>query len=212
MKTGIIVAMQRELESCRRAGFGAVTLSGIGKVNAARAATELILSGKVDCIINSGCAGSLCAGVRVGDLVVAERCAWHDVWCGEPNEPGTVEGCPRYFEADPLLLEAASRLCLDAEPFPGSTHCGLVCSGDQFFISMEEDMRIRSLYPEVLACDMESAAVAQVCRHYGVPFLSFRIISDEHLSAEGQKESYEGFWSDISDTSFDFLKRLVDSL
>ena len=77
---------------------------------------------------------------------------------------------------------------------------------------MEEDMRIRGLYPEVLACDMESAAVAQVCRHYGVPFLSFRIISDVHLNAEGQKESYAAFWNGISDCSFGFLKRLVESL
>ena len=100
--------MQSELESCKRAGFGTVTLSGIGKVNAARAATELILSGKVECIINSGCAGGLSPEVGLGDLVIAERCAWHDVWCGEPNEPGTVQGCPRYFEADRQLLE----LCL----------------------------------------------------------------------------------------------------
>ena len=212
MRTGIIVAMQSELESCKRAGFGTVTLSGIGKVNAARAATELILSGKVDYIINSGCAGGLSPEVGLGDLVIAERCAWHDVWCGEPNEPGTVQGCPRYFEADRQLLETAQRLCLDPESFRGSTHCGLVCSGDQFFISMEEDMRIRGLYPEVLACDMESAAVAQVCRHYGVPFLSFRIISDVHLNAEGQKESYAAFWNGISDCSFGFLKRLVESL
>lgn len=208
MKTGIIVAMCGELEALRKSGLENVRLSGIGKAAAARAATEMILTERPDCIINSGCAGSMCAGVEVGDFVVADACAYHDVWCGEPNEPGCVQGEPRFFKADSRLLAKA----LQIKPENSSVHCGLICSGDQFFVSLEEDERIRGLYPEVLACDMESAAMAQVCRHYSIPFLSVRIISDMHTSKEGQRLSYESFWKEISMRSFEFVRRLADSL
>ena len=207
MKVGVIVAMESELRSLRDSGVEAY-LSGIGKVNAARCATELILRHKPDCIINSGCAGSMREEISVGDMVIASRCAWHDVWCGSPNPFGVVEGCPRYFEADRFLLDKAESLQLSQ----AKLFTGLVCSGDQFFVSLEEDERIRSLYPEVLACDMESAAIAQVCSHYGVPFLSFRIISDIHTAAETQKLSYETFWNTIKTNSFSALRQLLDVL
>ncbi|MDD5819032.1 MAG: 5'-methylthioadenosine/S-adenosylhomocysteine nucleosidase [Bacteroidales bacterium] len=207
MKAGVIVAMESELLSLRSSGIEAA-LSGIGKVNAARCATEMILKLRPDCIINSGCAGSMRPEIGVGDMVVASRCAYHDVWCGSPNPFGVVEGCPRYFESDRLLLDKASSVQLSE----GKLFTGLVCSGDQFFVSLEEDERIRSLYPEVLACDMESAAIAQVCSHYGVPFLSFRIISDIHTAAETQKLSYETFWNTIKTNSFSALRQLLDVL
>ena len=208
MKAGVLVAMQSEYDALRRSGVACVEKSGIGKVNAAVAATRMILRSRPDCIINSGCAGSLCAGVEVMDVVVGAQCAYHDVWCGEPNEPGTVEGEPQRFDADPHLLAAAVAI----RPEAGSLHSGLICTGDQFFISREEDMRILSLYPDALASDMESAAVAQVCRRYGVPFLSLRVISDIHVSESEQRLSYEGFWNDISDNSFSVLARLLETI
>ena len=207
MKVGVIVAMESELRSLRDSGVEAY-LSGIGKVNAARCATELILRHKPDCIINSGCAGSMREEISVGDMVIASRCAFHDVWCGSPNPFGVVEGCPRFFEADRFLLDKAESLQLSQ----AKLFTGLVCSGDQFFVSLEEDNRIRSLYPEVLACDMESAAIAQVCHHYGVPFLSFRIISDIHTAVSAQKESYKNFWNTIKTNSFSALRQLLDVL
>ena len=57
---------------------------------------------------------------------------------------------------------------------------------------------------------MESAAVAQVCLHYGVPFLSFRIISDTRT---GDREAvYGDFWDRIADESFAFVRQLLERL
>ena len=208
MKAGVIVAMRREYDALRRSGVATVTMSGIGKVNAAATATEMILRDMPDCIINSGCAGSLKKGVEVMDVVIGAQCAYQDVWCGEPNLPGQVEGEPQRFDADPQLLAAARKL----KPAVGRLHGGLICTGDQFFISLDEDRRILSLYPDGLASDMESAAVAQVCRRYGVPFLSFRTISDIHTGEDAQRESYADFWSDIADNSFALLARLLETI
>ena len=200
--------MRREYDALKRSGIAAATMSGIGKVNAAAAATEMILRDRPDCIINSGCAGSLKADVRVMDVVIGAQCAYQDVWCGEPNLPGQVEGEPQRFDADPGLLAAAKAL----RPGTGRLHSGLICTGNQFFISLDEDRRILSLYPDGLASDMESAAIAQVCRRYGVPFLSFRTISDIHRGEEAQRTSYENFWNDMADNSFTLLARLLESI
>ena len=208
MKTGVIVAMRREYDALKRSGIASVTMSGIGKVNAAATAVEMILRDRPDCIINSGCAGSLKAVAEVMDVVIGAQCAYHDAWCGESNLPGQVEGEPQRFDADPQLLAAAQEL----EPATGRLHSGLICTGDQFFISLDEDRRILSLYPDGLASDMESAAIAQVCRHYGVPFLSFRTISDIHTGEDAQRRSYANFWSDIADNSFSLLARLLESI
>lgn len=207
MKTGLIVAMTSEYEALRRAGVTGVIKSGIGKADAARAATEFILKEHPDCIINSGCAGGIGAGLRMFDIVVGSQTAYHDVWCGEGSLPGQVQGQPQRFDADPALLRTALSL-QTARPL----RSGLICTGDQFLTTPEEDARVRGIYPDALACDMESAAIAQVCRHYGVPFLSFRLISDVHDSREQTEAAYQDFWQKVADDSFSFLKLLIDKL
>ena len=207
MKKGLIVAMSKECEALRRAGVDHVIQSGIGKADAARAATEFILQEHPDCIINSGCAGGIGAGLRLFDIVVGSQYAYHDVDCGDGFLPGQLQGQPQRFDADPALLQAA--LSLETER---PVRCGLICTGDQFLTTPEDDARVLGLYPDALACDMESAAIAQVCRHYGVPFLSFRIISDIHNSREAAEADYREFWKQVADDSFTFIRQLLEQL
>ncbi|MBO6238699.1 MAG: 5'-methylthioadenosine/adenosylhomocysteine nucleosidase, partial [Bacteroidales bacterium] len=75
-----------------------------------------------------------------------------------------------------------------------------------------EDARVLDIYPDALACDMESAAIAQVCRHYGVPFLSFRIISDTRAGGHDRQTAYSDFWGHISADSFAFIRQLTEAL
>lgn len=207
MKAGLIVAMTSEYEALRRAGITDVVQSGIGKASAARAATELILQDRPDCIINSGCAGGIAPGLKCFDIIVGSQLAYHDVSCGDGFLPGQVQGLPQRFDADPALVSLAMSL-----PAERPLHCGLICSGDQFLTTPEDDARVLGIYPDALACDMESAAVAQVCRHYGIPFLSFRLISDVHDSHEQAEAGYRDFWKTLADDSFSYLKLLLDRL
>ncbi|MBQ7268683.1 MAG: 5'-methylthioadenosine/S-adenosylhomocysteine nucleosidase [Bacteroidales bacterium] len=207
MNVGLIVAMSSEYDALQRAGIKGVKRSGIGKVSAARLATEMILTERPDCIINSGCAGALSPGMEVFDVVVGAQTAHHDVWCGEGNLPGQVQGLPQRFDADPRLLSAARSLRTSRK-----MHFGLICSGERFFESIEEDAKVLANFPDALAVDMESAAIAQVCLHYGVPFLSFRLISDVHTDATAQKASYENFWKQMGDSSYAILRELLERL
>lgn len=202
-----MVAMASELEALERSGISGAVQSGLGKTNAAMRATEMILGDRPDCIINSGVAGSIDAGAGVRDIVIGEQCAYHDVWCGEPNLRGQIQDLPQRFDADASLV-AAARSVKASRP----VHCGLICTGDRFIQTPSEVSVIKSLYSDGLACDMESAAIAQVCLHFGVPFLSCRIISDVITSTQEHHATYAGFWKDIAEDSFDFLYNLIRQL
>lgn len=208
MKTALMVAMDSEYEAIRKAGIGGVWRSGIGKVSAARTAAEIILGDRPDCIISSGCAGGLKRDLQVFDVIAGAQYAYYDVWCGEGNLPGQVQGLPQKFSADSSLLSAA--LSLDGGG--RRVHAGLICTGDRFIESPEEADSISKIFPEALACDMESAAIAQVCLHYGVPFLSFRLISDVPGSREERLSAYDGFWKRMGESSFGVLRELLEKL
>lgn len=59
-----------------------------------------------------------------------------------------------------------------------SVHQGLIVTGDRFVSTDAESAALRQALPEALAVDMESAAMAQVCRDFGVGFGVVRTISD----------------------------------
>lgn len=179
---------------------------GIGKTNAASGVTDLINHYHPERIISTGVAGGIDSSLGVMDVVVGRQVCYHDVFCGEGCDPGQVQGLPREFDGDPEMLRLATTLDTDVNIVPG-----LICTGDQFVTDATELERIKNSCPEGLAVDMESAAIAQVCHLYGVPFISFRIISDTP-GADKHFEQYLNFWDTMADKSFkvtrDFLKRL----
>ena len=186
-----------------------LTQCGIGKVNAAMGTTELIRRYRPQCVISTGVAGGIDKRLRVADVVVSQRVVYHDVWCGEGCAWGQVQGLPLYFEGCEQLVQLALSLN-DARILTG-----LICTGDRFITDRHELDAIKAAFPDGLAVDMESAAIAQVCQVYGTPFVSFRIISDtpgvdDHLA------QYADFWGEMADRSFlttwHFLCALPDGL
>ena len=172
---------------------------GIGKVNAAIGTLTLIDHFHPDLVINTGVAGGTGNGARILDVVVADRVAYHDVWCGFGTEPGQAAGCPRVFECA-LPKEAVDKL--------GSVKRGLIASGDIFVSKPEEVKHILSLYPDAMAVDMESGAIAQVCYLKNVPFVCIRVISDTP-GADDNISQYETFWEDAPEHTFAILRELL---
>jgi adenosylhomocysteine nucleosidase len=168
---------------------------GIGKVNAAVGTAELIRSHQPDCIISTGAAGGIDQQLAVIDVVVSSRCVHHDFDLTLGYERGEIQGLPRFFESDPKLVAAAESL---KEP---AIHVGLICTGDQFVTDRTALNIIKQYFPDGLAVDMESAAIAQTCHIYKVPFVSFRIVSDTP-GADHHQQQYDNFWIDRADKSF----------
>lgn len=182
--------------------------SGIGKVNAAIGAVELIKHCQPQALINTGVAGGIDAQLSVMDVVAGQRVAYHDVDCGPESELGQVQGLPLYYEGDKALLKAAQTI---QTPEGTQLHSGLICSGDQFITDRAQLQKIKDRYPDGLAVDMESGALAQVCYLYKVPFLSFRIISDTP-GADNHFNQYQNFWGTMADRSFGVTKALLQAI
>jgi adenosylhomocysteine nucleosidase len=88
---------------------------------------------------------------------------------------------------------------------------GLIVSGDWFVDSKDKMRAILDHFPNALAVDMESAAIAQTAHLFGVPFVSFRIISDIAL-ADNNFQMYKNFWDDIAEGSFTVTHRYIDAI
>ena len=172
-----------------------LALSGMGKVAAATTATVLVERFSVARIVFTGVAGGVGDGVRVGDVVVAQDYVQHDMDASPlferwlvPGYPGVRLPCDAALSA---LLAQAVRHCLGnegqnlyrhADGHAPRLHQGLIASGDQFITSAQVSRALRAPLlaagHDVLAVEMEGAAVAQVCLDYGVPFAAVRTISD----------------------------------
>lgn len=226
MKIGIIVAMGKELElllhlidersvvtvndisfHIGKMGNHDITAMqcGIGKVNAAIGTLTMIENFHPDIVMNTGVAGGTGGGAGILDVVVADRIAYHDVWCGPGTEWGDASGCPRFFGSLPALV---SLPCLNGDD---RIRHGLICSGDIFVSKVEEVERIRSVFPDVMAVDMESAAIAQVCHLKNVAFFCLRVISDTP-GGEDNISQYENFWEDAPKHTFETLTRVISSI
>ncbi|MBR3100843.1 MAG: 5'-methylthioadenosine/adenosylhomocysteine nucleosidase [Muribaculaceae bacterium] len=225
MKIGIIVAMSKELSlllplleghdvveaedyvfHCGKCGKNEVVAMqcGIGKVNAAVGVAAMISRFSPDAVINSGVAGGADPRVNVMDVVVGERVAYHDVWCGPESEWGAVQGLPLYYEGSRSLLSAI-------QP-DESTKRGLIASGDQFVDTLAKIQEIKSHFPDALAVDMESGAIAQVCHLRHVPFLSVRVISDSPGAGHDNTKQYTDFWEDAPEHTFELLHNILKTL
>lgn len=222
MKIGIIVAMGKELRLLLPLleDAGTVTANditfhtghigrhdivamqcGIGKVNAAIGTLTLIDTFHPSIVINSGVAGGTgAAGIL--DVVIADEVAYHDVWCGPGTVPGEAAGCPPRFRC-----ALPDRL---ADSIEGARR-GLIVSGDIFVSRPEEVRHILDLYPDAMAVDMESAAIAQVCFIKNVPFVCVRVISDTPGGADNISQ-YENFWEDAPAHTFAALRSILNML
>lgn len=211
MKIGIIVAMDKEFAQLQKV-FGndsniVLQKCGIGKVNAAIGAMMMIKKHHPDVIISSGCAGGADPSLNVGDVVVAMETTYHDAYCGDNCAYGQIMGMPKRYEL-------ADKLIAIVQQFGSDCHAitmGLTVSGDWFVDSREKMHEIMQHFPEAKAVDMESCSIAQVCYTFGVPFVSFRIISDVPLK-DHKAEMYFDFWDRLADGSFEVTNRFVELL
>lgn len=179
---------------------------GIGKVNAAMGATEMILGFKPDAVVSTGVAGGVQTSIGVQEVVVSTETVYHDLYCGDEVEYGQIVGEPARFVADERMVSIAKGLDCGV-----NIHAGLIVTGDWFVNTREKMEEIVSHFPEAMAADMESCSIAHVCHHYGVPFVSFRIISDVPL-LDHKAEMYYNFWDTIADNSFNVTRKFLEDL
>ena len=197
MKIGIIAAMEEELKLLvenledksqetvlsnvyysGRYGEHELVLvqSGVGKVMSAMSVAILVESFKVDAIINTGSAGAVATGLNVGDVVVADTLVYHDVdLTAFGYDHGQMSMQPLYFHSDKTFVSTFEAVLSKEEM---TSKVGLIATGDSFIAGQEKIDVIKGHFPQVLAVEMEGAAIAQAAQATGKPFVVVRAMSD----------------------------------
>ena len=212
IKLGIIGAMEQEVETLlaqmdnqsaatvagstfyegKLSGLDVVVVQcGIGKVNAALCVQILCTKYGITHAVNTGIAGSLCAELEIGDLVVSRDAMYHDFDCAHFGYPyGKVPGMDVVsFPADETMIRLAFEAATSVHP--GHVTVGRVASGDQFVA--EQSLKDRIIAnTQALCTEMEGTAIAQTAYRNGIPFVILRAISDKaDNSAEMDYPTFE---------------------
>ena len=196
-----------------------------GKVAAATTATDLISDFSVSEILFTGVAGAAQPELRVGDIVIGARLWQHDL-DARPLFPryeipllGVSSFASDEKRCKQLLHAAAAFLREDlpaavSDAIRAAFHVqspkvieGDIASGDKFFAHRADSADLLLHLPTIAAVDMESAAVAQVCHEYSVPFTVVRTISD--AADESASHDFPLFIRQVASAySHGILKRL----
>lgn len=160
----------------RLASFGQahvlLVTCGVGLVNAAIATALAVNRSRPAKVISAGSAGGLHPDVQVGDVVAGTSYVYGGADARVFGYSlGQVPGMPPSYPSASDLLAGAQA------PTGSRLLRGPVVSGDAFIDGGSVE-RVRARFPDALATDMESAAIAHTCHLFGVPFLGVRAISD----------------------------------
>ena len=185
-KTLIVCAL--EIETQGQLEDYDVLYTGVGKVNATFKLTQKF--GKFgsyvpyDLVINYGTAGS--RKIKKKQLVDCTKFIQRDM---DVTGLGFMKG-ETPFESDPsITIQSTSEF----NPIGRKASCG---SGDSFV----EDRT--NYYGEVV--DMEAYALAKVCYHYDIPFISFKYITDGD-----DDQSHEEWEVNLADGIREFKNKIL---
>ncbi|MFD2179928.1 5'-methylthioadenosine/S-adenosylhomocysteine nucleosidase [Veronia pacifica] len=231
MKIGIIGAMEQEvallkdkLENCQLQevagckfytgqlyGKDIVLLqSGIGKVAAAVGTSVMLERFSPSLVINTGSAGGFDPSLNLGDVVVSSAVTYHDAdVTAFGYTMGQLPGQPVTFDSDGELMDIAEKAIAAMSPAPHAIR-GLICTGDAFIHSADRKTYIREHFPEVIAVEMEAAAIAQTCHQFAVPFVVVRAISD--VADKASPMSFEEFLPLAAKSSSAMVDKMIELL
>lgn len=227
MKIGVIVPMEEEIKLMKESLTGVtnesvagveltsgkyknhevyLAQSGIGKVQAGMTTTIINERYQPDFIVNTGSAGGIGEGLHIGDVVISEKMAYHDVDAtGFGYKVGQLPQQELYFNANSDYVKA---IAAAAKRTGLTSKTGLIVTGDQFVDSKEKIATIKKSFPDALAAEMEGAAVAQVCTQFNTPFVVIRSMSD--VGDENASVNFDEFVLQAGRKSVTMLLNFLD--
>lgn len=204
-------------------------LSRLGKVASSATAATLIERFNVTHLIFTGVAGSADPAVKIGDIVIADNLVQHDMDTRPlfPRYEIPLTGISKFPSNKQLSIQLgqAARQFLDLDfaneislenrrnfgLHQPQLHCGLIASGDEFISSAIRLTELKQDFPDLLAVEMEGAAVAQVCFEFGLPFSVIRTISDG--ANEDSAVDFMGFTHHVASVyAFHTMRRLLSQM
>ena len=193
-KLDILIVSALEVETQDQLNDYEVIYTGVGKVNATYELTKrLSEEGSIDydarktLVINYCTAGS--RKFKKGQLV---DCTKFRQSAMDVTGLGFMKGETPFEKHPPIVIDNEP----DFNPIGKNATCG---SGDNFV----EDKS--NYYGEVV--DMEAYALAKVCYHYDIPFISFKYITDG-----ADEQAHEDWEKNLADGIQEFQEKVLSQI
>lgn len=184
-----------------------VVRCGVGKVHAARTTQLLLCKYDVECVLNMGIAGGVDESLNVLDIVIGNKFVQHDFDISIfDHRKGYIPDIGDEIYADKKIVDLAYNSFTD-DTF--KVHVGGIASGDQFI----SDAKVSKFINEYFGClcaEMESAAIAQVCKLCNTPYLIIRSISD--VPGKTKKMEYDEFEEKSCNMIADFVYHIIENI
>ena len=223
MKIGIFTAMEKEASSflaqaTSKTQVGQFTVyqiplgkhqaylicpPSVGQICASAACQILITQYQVDIICNLGVVGALTESTSLLSTVYVDSVVHYEM------DTSQIDNVPqgRYLCFDDVAIPTDSKLLQimqSIQPYP-TVRCA---SGDKFVADSAQKHALSTQFNAQI-CDMESAAIAIVCKVNNVPCLMVKCISDSLFGGAGEyvensQKATQGF--------FQFVLKLADAL
>lgn len=202
-----------------------VVFSRWGKVAASITTTTLIHHYNVDQIIITGVAGGMSDSLKIGDIVIASQYYQHDM-DARPlfNRHQIPLTDSVFFNSNPSLQQRAYDAAVDfsnnitslidrskLEKFNfdrPKVHVGIIGTGDVFLACPDFKKSVKTAMSKIIAADMESAAIAQVCEDYKIPYTAIRIISD-NAGTNAHKDFFEFVTQCAYYYTYEIISRMI---
>ena len=183
-----------------------LTTCGVGKVNAAIAASVMIEFYECKLIINTGIAGGI-TGVNTKDVVIGSKLMYHDFdVTAFGYAHGQVPGMPKSFvpslESVVMFKKILNSLHIDYKE-------AVIYSGDVFVSNKEVLKNVDTTVPCI--AEMEGAAIAHVCVKSGVDFIVVRYVSDI-VGEPSQIDDYNSFETEMANRSSEICLKILNEL
>jgi adenosylhomocysteine nucleosidase len=189
----IVCALEQEIQG--QLEDWNVLYTGVGKVNATLKLTQRLHSSHLHylppmpkLVINYGTAGS--RELPIGELVDCTKFTQRDM---DVTGMGFIKGQTPFENLTPMILDYDH---VEFNPIGKKLRCG---TGDNF-VQTDKDT-----YSDVF--DMEAYALAKVCHHYKVPFISFKYITDN-----ADEHSADDWVDNCSDGVREFKEKVLEKL
>lgn len=174
--------------------------SGIGKIKATFSTTILINNFDIDYIINIGSCGSFKKDIKIKDIVVAKKIAFYDL---------NIPGWDKHFDNPKITVDCDLSLINHAfKIIKNNIHIGNMVCGDSFICKQSQVEEIINNFKDLLACDMESGAIAYVAKTLKIPCLIIRGVSDNVLNDDNDL-AFDKYIIDASKSSANFCKEFI---
>ena len=188
----IVCALEQETQGQLGDYDPDVIYTGVGKVNATYKLTSYLESfGEYmpyKIVINYGTAGS--RDLPIGELVDCTKFTQRDM---DVTGMGFIKGQTPFEKEVPMILDYDH---IQFNPIGKKLRCG---TGDNF-VQTDKDT-----YSDVF--DMEAYALAKVCHHYKVPFISFKYITDN-----ADEHSPKDWEDNLGDGIVEFKEKVLEKL